>query len=257
MNTIEKKIYFVTDAHLGVPDYESSLEREKLLVQWLDSVSSDIAELYLLGDIFDFWFEYKSVVPRGYARLLGKLAQLSDMGVAIHYFTGNHDMWTFGYFEQEIRLKLYREPVEREINGKRFYIGHGDGLGPGDYGYKFIKSVFSNRLSQWLFARLHPNFAFWLANYFSKKSRFSNHTADKAAGNPEQERLVRYAKSLLAQKHYDFFVFGHRHQSLDLPIGNNSRFINVGEWMNKFNYAVFDGEDITIKQFFPHTEKMQ
>lgn len=165
-----KKIYFASDFHLGVPTYEKSLEREKKIVKWLDSIKADAEELYLMGDVFDFWFEYKTVAPRGYVRLLGKLAELSDAGIKLFYFTGNHDMWTFDYLKKELNATIYRKPIEQEYNGKKFYIGHGDGLGPGDHGYKFIKKIFASSISQWLFARLHPNFGIGLANYFSKKA---------------------------------------------------------------------------------------
>ena len=176
---MKNKIYFISDFHLGVPDYERSLDREKKIVRWLEFIKTDAAELYLLGDVFDFWFEYKHAVPRGYVRLLGKLAELSDSGIKIHYFTGNHDMWVFDYIPKEIGATLYREPVIRTYGEKKFFIGHGDGLGPGDHGYKFIKKIFASKTCQWLFARFHPNFGTWLANYFSRKSRIATGTSDE------------------------------------------------------------------------------
>jgi len=221
-----KKIYFASDFHLGVPDYEKSLVREKRIVQWLDMIKQDAEELYLLGDVFDFWFEYKTVVPRGYVRLLGKLAELSDAGIPIHYFTGNHDMWTFDYLEKELNVKIYRAPIEAEYNGKQFFIGHGDGLGPGDHGYKFIKKVFASPVSQWLFARLHPNFGIGIAEYFSKKSRIATGTTDEKFLGDEKEWLVIHSKELLEKKHYDFLIFGHRHLPLDIKINGSSRYIN-------------------------------
>ncbi|MBP6656822.1 MAG: UDP-2,3-diacylglucosamine diphosphatase, partial [Bacteroidia bacterium] len=193
-----KKIYFASDFHLGVPTYENSLEREHKIVKWLDSIKADAEELYLLGDVFDFWFEYRTVVPRGYVRLLGKLAELSDSGIKIHYFTGNHDMWTFDYLEKELNVIIYRAPIEISYNGKAFYIGHGDGLGPGDHGYKFIKKVFASKVCQWLFARLHPNFGIGIANYFSKKSRIATGTTDEKFLGEEKEWLVIYSKEILA-----------------------------------------------------------
>jgi len=244
-----KKIYFASDFHLGVPDQESSLIREKKIVRWLESIRHDAEELYLLGDVFDFWFEYKTVVPRGYVRLLGKLAELSDEGVTIHYFTGNHDMWTFDYLVQELKVKLYRKPIEAEYGGKIFYIGHGDGLGPGDHGYKFIKKVFSNPVCQWLFARLHPNFGIGIANYFSRKSRIATGTLDEIFLGEEKEWLVIHSKELLEKKHYDFLIFGHRHLPLDLPVNGKSRYINLGDWIRYDSYAVFDGESLSLKYF--------
>lgn len=242
-----KKIYFASDFHLGVPTYEKSLEREHKIVKWLDSIKADAEELYLLGDVFDFWFEYRTVVPRGYVRLLGKLAELSDSGIKIHYFTGNHDMWTFDYLEKELNVIIYRAPIEISYNGKAFYIGHGDGLGPGDHGYKFIKKVFASKVCQWLFARLHPNFGIGIANYFSKKSRIATGTTDEKFLGEEKEWLVIYSKEILAKKHFDYLIFGHRHLPLDIKIGS-SRYINLGDWIQYFTYGVFDGAEFELKK---------
>lgn len=245
-----KKIYFISDFHLGVPDYESSLKREKLVVKWLGQVKEDASEIYFLGDVFDFWFEYKTVVPKGYVRLLGKIAELSDAGIIIHYFTGNHDMWCNDYFPKELGVKLYKQPVEREINGVSFFLGHGDGLGPEDKGYKMLKKVFSNPFCQWLFARLHPNFGIRLANYFSKTSRSANGTSDEEFLGEEKEWLLQYCKSILAGgQDINYFIFGHRHLPLDLKINDNSRYINLGEWINYNSYAVFDGDKVELKRF--------
>lgn len=243
-----KKIYFASDFHLGVPTYEKSLEREHKIVKWLESIRSDAEELYLLGDVFDFWFEYKTVVPRGYVRLLGKLAELSDAGIKIHYFTGNHDMWTFDYLEKELNFTIYRAPIEKTYNGKSFFIGHGDGLGPGDHGYKFIKKVFASKICQWLFARLHPNFGLGIANYLSKKSRIATGTTDEKFLGEENEWLVIYSKEILEKKHYDYLIFGHRHLPLDIKI-ENSRYINLGEWIQYFTYGVFDGTEFKLIPF--------
>ena len=243
------KIYFISDFHLGVPDAASSLEREKRVVRWLEMVKKDASEIYLLGDVFDFWFEYRHAVPRGHVRLLGKLAELSDMGIRLHYFTGNHDMWIFDYLPSEIGMKLYREPVTRVMNEKSFYIGHGDGLGPGDHGYKFIKKVFSNRVCQWLFARLHPNFGIPLAMYFSRKSRIATGDTDEKFLGEEKEWLIIYSKELLEKNHYDYLVFGHRHLPLNIKVGENSRYINLGEWINFNTYGVFDGTEMKLETF--------
>lgn len=254
MESPKNKIYFISDFHLGAPDKEKSLVREKRIVRWLDMVRSDAAEIYLMGDIFDFWFEYRHAVPRGYVRLLGKLAELADSGIKLHYFTGNHDMWVFDYLPSEIGLTIYREPVERVIGKHTFYIGHGDGLGPGDHGYKFIKKVFANKFCQWLFARLHPNFGIPLALYFSRKSRIATGTADEKFLGEENEWLIVYSKELLAKKHYDYLIFGHRHLPLDIKLGSESRYINLGEWINYNTYAVFDGNDISLLKFESETK---
>jgi UDP-2,3-diacylglucosamine hydrolase len=244
-----KKIYFASDFHLGVPDYASSLEREKRIVRWLQTIENDCEELYLLGDVFDFWFEYKTVVPRGHVRLLGKLAELSDKGIKIHYFTGNHDMWTFDYLVKEIKVELHRNPIEKEYNGKQFYIGHGDGLGPGDHGYKFIKKIFASPVCQWLFARLHPNLGVGIAQYFSRKSRVATGNIDEVFLGEEKEWLLIHSKELLAKKHYDYLIFGHRHLPLDIKINGSSRYINLGDWFKNNTYAVFDGNTLELKHF--------
>lgn len=246
---IGKKIYFASDQHLGAPNHKESLKREKHFVKWLDTVKEDAHEIFLLGDLFDFWFEYKTAVPKGYVRVLGKIAEITDSGIPVTFFTGNHDMWMFDYLPQEIGITLYRDPIERQINGKTFLIGHGDGLGPGDHGYKFIKKVFRNPVCQWLFARLHPNFGIGLANYFSSKSRIANGDSDKHFLGEENEWLAIYAKEQLQKKHYDYFIFGHRHLPLDLKVGDNSRYINIGEWVSDFTYGVFDGHEMALEAF--------
>lgn len=249
MNSKKNNIYFISDFHLGVPDYASSLAREKKIVRWLEFIRKDAAELYLLGDVFDFWFEYKYAVPKGFVRLLGKLAELADEGIKIHYFTGNHDMWVFDYLPHEIGLVVYREPIQRTIGGKKFYIGHGDGLGPGDHGYKFIKKVFANKLCQWLFARLHPNFGMGLGEYLSRRSRISTGSHDEKYLGDDKEFLVIFAREFLKKEHVDYFIFGHRHLPLDIRAGENSRYINLGEWINYNKYAVFDGNNLSFLSF--------
>lgn len=244
-----KKIYFASDFHLGVPNKYESLLREKKLVQWLDDIEKDAQQIFLVGDIFDFWFEYKTVVPRGFTRLLGKIASICDRGIKVHYFTGNHDMWTFGYLEEELGVSLYRNPVEVCINNKQFYIGHGDGLGPGDNGYKFIKKIFSSPISQWLFARLHPNFGIGLANFWSGKSRAANLPVDEVFLGEDKEWLIIYCKEVLQKKHYNYFVFGHRHLLLDVTLQENSRYINLGDWFKTPHYAVFNGENLILKSY--------
>lgn len=244
-----KKIYFASDVHLGIPNFADSLVREKMFVAWLDEIKTDAQEIYLMGDLFDFWFEYKSVVPKGYIRLLGKLAELTDAGIKVNLFTGNHDMWLFDYLPTELNINLFRKPIERTYSGKTFYLGHGDGLGPGDYKYKFIKKVFANKVCQWLFARLHPNFAFAIANYFSQSSRIATGNADDKYLGDEKEWLVVYCKEILQTKHFDYFIFGHRHLPLDIQLSEKSRYINLGDWVRYFTYAVFDGDKIELKKF--------
>jgi UDP-2,3-diacylglucosamine hydrolase len=247
-----KKIFFASDLHLGVPNHEKSLAREKRFVQWLTEIENQAAEIFIVGDLFDFWFEYKKAVPRGFVRVLGKLAELSDRGIKIHLFTGNHDMWIFDYLPQEIGAQLYREPIVREWNNKKFYIGHGDGLGPGDHGYKFIKKVFANPFLQWSFARLHPNFGIGLADYFSRSSRAKTGEKDAIFLGEDKEWLVIYAKDLLKKEHYDYFVFGHRHLPLDIDLKQGgARYINLGDWIRYYTYALFDGEKLQLKEYGP------
>lgn len=247
-----KKIYFLSDFHLGVPDYARSLEREKKLVVFLESIRHDAQEIFIAGDMFDFWYEYKTVVPKGYVRLLGKLAEITDSGIPVHFFLGNHDMWMSGYFEQELNIPVYAAPKTFEWNGKTFYIGHGDGLGPGDHGYKFLKKVFRNRICQWLFGQLHPSWGIGLANYFSRKSRAKTGTSDEHFLGEEKEWLIIYSREVLKTQHYDYFIFGHRHYPLDFPLNNSSRYINLGDWITNFTYAYFDGSDVHLTSLADH-----
>ena len=242
------KIYFASDLHLGVPNREKSLVREKLFVQWLDEIKNDAEAIYLVGDIFDFWFEYKKAVPKGYVRLLGKLAEISDSGIPIHIFTGNHDMWLFDYLEDEINAHIYREPIEISMKGKRFFISHGDGLGPGDNGYKLIKKIFKNKLCQWLFERIHPNLGISIAQYWSKKSRIANGEKDESYYG-EKEWLTQFCKEKMKTIEVDYFIFGHRHLPLQVDLGNNTIYINLGEWVNYNSYAVFDGKKLELKRY--------
>lgn len=244
-----KNIYFLSDAHLGVPDHASSLARERKLVDWLQNVSKDAEAIYLLGDIFDFWFEYKQVVPRGFVRLFGTIARLTDQGLPVYFFPGNHDLWVGDYFEKEMGMKVYHDPLITEYNGKKFYIAHGDGLGKGDYGYKMLKKIFKCRLCQWIFARLHPNFAIGIARYFSRKSRVANGDSDERFLGEEKEYLIGYAKEILAKEHFDYFIFGHRHLPLEIKVNENSTYFNLGEWFKRFTYGVFNGETMQIRSF--------
>jgi UDP-2,3-diacylglucosamine hydrolase len=244
-----KKIYFASDFHLGVPSFEASLLREKKLVRWLNEVRKDAEEIYLLGDLFDFWFEYKHAVPRGYSRLLGKLSEITDSGIPIHVFTGNHDMWIFDYLPKECGVIVHREPIKRTFNGKTFLIGHGDGLGPGDHGYKVIKKIFASSICQWLFARLHPNFGIGLAQSLSRYSRTTTGDKDRVFLGDDKEWLIIYCREILKQEHIDFFVFGHRHLEMKIELAPNSTYINLGEWLSHSHYAEFDGDKVDLKIF--------
>jgi UDP-2,3-diacylglucosamine hydrolase len=241
------KIYFASDFHLGIPNKEKSLEREKLIVQWLDEIKKDAAEIYLMGDMFDFWFEYRNTVPKGFTRLLGKIAEICDSGIPVSVFTGNHDMWMFDYLQDELGVNIFRKPVVREFYGKRFFLAHGDGLGPGDHGYKFIKKIFANPLCQWLFARIHPNTGIGIANFWSRRSRMANGVKDEFKGE-ENEYLINFVKDTLKKEHYDYFIFGHRHLPMQMQIGN-AEYLNLGEWVNYSTYAVFDGNKLELKHY--------
>jgi len=244
-----KKIYFASDFHLGVPNAESSLERERKIVRWLTSIEHDAHEIFLVGDIFDFWFEYKHAIPKGFSRLQGKIAELTDRGIPVHFFTGNHDMWMFDYFPKELGVTVNRSNVERVWNGKTFFIGHGDGLGPGDKWYKFMKKCFEARWTRWCFARLHPNFGIGMANFWSRKSRAATGDSDSKFLGEENEWLVIYCKEQLQEKHRDYFVFGHRHLPMDIRLNETSRYINLGEWIHYTTYGVFDGKELTLEKF--------
>ncbi|CAN5430743.1 UDP-2,3-diacylglucosamine diphosphatase [soil metagenome] len=244
-----KKVYFISDFHLGVPNYASSLDREKKIVRWLNMIQKDVHTLYLMGDVFDYWFEYKQVVPKGFVRLLGKLAELADSGVEIHYFTGNHDMWVFDYLPMEIGMQIHREPISKEYNNKQFYLGHGDGLGPGDHGYKFLKKVLANPVLQWMFARLHPNLGIGLMRYFSNTSRIATGNSDDIFMGEDKEWLIIYSQEVLKKDFYNYFIFGHRHLPIDYHLTEKSRYINLGEWINYQTYAEFDGHDLQLKKF--------
>ncbi len=243
-------IYFASDLHLGTPDFAASLEREKKFVRWLDAIAADAQAIYLVGDLFDYWFEYKTVVPRGFIRLLGKLAQLRDAGIEIYAFTGNHDLWMRDYFEQELQIPVYRQPIVREIGGKTFFIGHGDGLGPGDYGYKIMKKLFINPLCQWSFRQLHPDLSMRVASYFSRRSRAAQEKRepDKFEAK-EKEWLFLYAQRKLQQQHIDYFIFGHRHLPLNLQLTPQSQYINLGDWIKYYTYATFNGETAQLLTF--------
>lgn len=252
--TENQKIYFLSDPHLGVPDHASSLVREKRIVRFLRMAATDAAEVHLVGDLFDMWFEYKHVVPRGGVRLLGAMAELVDQGIPVHIHIGNHDMWMFDYLPEEVGAILHHGPVARVWNGKTFLIGHGDGLGPGDHGYKFIKRIFRNPFMQWCFARLHPNLGLGIAHFWSGRSRLKNYENDRKFLGAEREWLALYAREVLLKEHYDHFIFGHRHLPMEIPLGTagtaaaegGPTYTNLGDWISWFTYAVFDGKELKL-----------
>lgn len=243
-----KKIYFASDFHLGVPDYKSSLVREKKIVAWLNIIAKDAYSIYLLGDVFDFWFEYKYSVPKGFIRLQGKLAELSDSGINIHMFTGNHDMWMFDYFPREFNITVFREPQELIVNKRKFLIGHGDGLGKGEAGYKLLKRIFTNKVCQRLFAMIHPNLGIGIANKWSKKSRNTSSTGtNRFLG--EKEKLLNYCKKLEISNHHDYYIFGHRHLPMEIKLNEKCLYVNLGDWVNFSKYGEFDGEEFKLLNF--------
>jgi len=244
---IGKKIYFVSDLHLGAMALKNNNERELLFVDWLQTIRNDASMLFLMGDYFDFWFEYRKVVPKGFVRSLGALASICDSGIPVHFFTGNHDIWAFDYLSEEIGMIVHRENVSMELLGKKFFLSHGDDLGKKDFGYQLIKNFFHNRIAQWTFAKIHPDLSFRLAHYWSKKSRLSYKNGDTFAKSIESEEQYIYAKSVLGKEHFDYFVFGHRHIVLDTPLAADSRLIILGDWIRKFSYGIFDGTDFKIE----------
>ncbi len=244
-----KKAYFSSDNHLGVPTAKESKVKEAKFITWLDTIKKDAGVIFLLGDLFDFWHEYKTVVPKGFVRTLGKLAEITDSGIPIHFFVGNHDLWMNGYFEEELNIPVYHRPKEFNINGEKFFIGHGDGLGPGDKGFKLMKKLFTNPVSQWLFRWIHPDIGVPLAQKLSTKNKLISGDDDTVFLGEENEWLVQYCKRKLNQKHRNHFVFGHRHLPLQIPLKNNALYTNLGDWCNHYTYAVFDGKEVFLNHF--------
>ncbi len=249
-----KKIYFASDAHFGLSGPEESIPREKLFAGWLQKIRDDAHEIYLLGDIFDFWFEYKKVVPRGFTRILGKISEITDSGIPVHFFTGNHDIWVFDYLGSETGMTIHRGALVTEIYGKKFYLAHGDGLDENDRSFRIMNRIFTNPLLQWLFARLHPNFALWFGQKWSHSSRYSKELITPFRGQENEEHMI-FANRLLEKEHFDYFIFGHRHFPIDVPLKNGkSRYINLGDWLWHFTYGVFDGEKMEVKKYSPQID---
>jgi UDP-2,3-diacylglucosamine hydrolase len=251
----KNKIYFISDIHLGLHPLAESAKREKILVKWLESIKNEAAELYLLGDIFDFWHEYRKVVPRGFTRFLGKLAELADNGTCIYYFTGNHDVWVYDYLPAEIGLTVYRNHIVKEIDGFRFFIGHGDEVVKKDIGYRLLKGIFTNRVLQWLFARIHPNASLAFGHSWSRSSRYAKGIIAEPYRGDEREWQVAFARNILKKDYYDFFLFGHRHIPFDVKVGEKSRVINLGDWITHFTYAVWNGKDLELHSIMADKEE--
>jgi UDP-2,3-diacylglucosamine hydrolase len=244
-----KKIYFSSDNHLGAPNAEESKLREKKFVRWLNEIESDAAAIFLLGDLFDFWFEYKHVVPKGFVRVFGKLAELSDSGIPIYFFVGNHDLWMQDYFEKELNIPVYHQPKTFSFNNKKFFIGHGDGLGPGDKGYKRMKKVFTNSFAKWLYRWFHPDIGVPLAKHLSVKNKMISGDEDEQFLGKDNEWLAQYANRKLESEYFDYFVFGHRHLPMEVELNKDSTYYNLGDWISHYTYGVFDGEKFELKEF--------
>lgn len=245
----DKKIYFVSDQHFGAPTPEASKVREKVFLNWLNEIEENVSVLFLLGDLFDFWFEYKEVVPKGFVRVLGKLANLVDSGIHVHYFVGNHDLWMRDYFQTELGIPIYYKPKDFTIDGTKFFIGHGDGLGPSDKFYKRIKKLITNPLAKRLYRGLHPDIGMRLGHYFSVKNKLISGTEDISLLDYNKEWLTQYAHRKLELKHRDFFLFGHRHIPMEIELNSKSKYINLGDWITHFTYGVFDGKNFELKKW--------
>ena len=243
-----KRIYFCSDNHLGSPNRNLSLEREKIFITWLDQIKTDAQAIFFLGDLFDFWFEYKRVVPKGFTRLFGKLAELSDSGIDLFFFVGNHDCWIGNYFEDELGINVFHKKVDLNIDNYNILIGHGDGLGPGDSKYKFLKLLFRNPILKKLFSFIHPDIGISLGKFLSQKNKIISGD-EKVFESEDKEMLFSYCKDVLKTKYYHFFIFGHRHVPLELDLGNNSKYFNTGDWITHFSYLVYDGNSFNLNYF--------
>lgn len=245
-----KNVYFLSDAHLGSLAIAHDRMRERRIVRFLDDIKHKAAAVYLLGDVFDFWHEYRYVVPKGYTRLLGKISELTDMGVEVHFFTGNHDIWCGDYLEKECGVVLHRKPLTVEIYGKEFYLAHGDGLGSSDKCFLFLRSMFHNTVCQKLFAAIHPRWGMWFGLNWAKLSRLKHEGQEGISVPPDEDELLDYCRRYLV-KHPDinYFIYGHRHVDVDLPVGDYSRYIILGDWISKCTFAVFDGKDLFVENY--------
>lgn len=240
--TINGNVFFASDFHLGAPNREESNLRERKIIDWLDQIKDRCTHLFLLGDIFDFWFEYKDVVPRGYFLLLSKLHELHEKGIIIYYFTGNHDMWVEDYFVKELGTIIFKQQQAFVINGKKCLVGHGDGLGPKDHGYKFIKAVFAFRPNRKLYSCLHPRHSFAIARFFSHTSRSMASSKERHYMGDDKEYLVQYCQEVIKNEEIDYFIYGHRHLIIEKGIGDHATYFNIGDWITHFSYLEFPAE---------------
>lgn len=245
-----QQVLFLSDFHLGIPNYDKSLERELKICSLLDQFKDSISDIYFVGDVFDFWFEYNTVIPKGYYRFFGKLAELADKGIQLHFFKGNHDMWMRDFFIKEFKAKIYSEPISITIQSKKFLLGHGDGLGPGDHKYKALKLFFSSSICKFLYRWIHPDIGMSIANYFSQRSRFAQESVVETYQGHTQEWLYIYAEDKLKSEQIDYFIFGHRHLPIYTSVSNSqSKYINLGDWLSYDTYAIFDGNDVSLYQY--------
>ena len=246
-----KNVYFLSDAHLGSLALDHRRTQERRLVRFLDSIKEKAAAVYLLGDMFDFWDEYKYVVPKGYTRFLGKLSELTDRGVEVHFFTGNHDLWTYGYLEQECGVIVHRKPETTEIYGKVFFLAHGDALGDPDNRFKLLRRLFHNRTCQRLLNAIHPRWGVALGLNWAKHSRLKRANGKEPPYMGEdREFLVLFTKEYMkTHRNIDYFIYGHRHIELDITLERKARVMILGDWIWQFTYVVFDGEHIFMEQY--------
>lgn len=249
-----KKTYFISDAHLGSLATQDPKEQEKQLCRFLDEIKPQAESLYMLGDIFDFWFEYRNAVPKGFTRLLGKLSELTDNGVAVHFFTGNHDIWCKDYLTKECGVIMHYEPEVVEIEGKTFFLAHGDGLGDRSKSFKFLRVIFHNPFCQWMFRWLHPDLGLPFGLNWAKNSRIKHMQGGTEADPPymgeNHEPLVLFAKHYIKEKpETDYLIFGHRHIELDLMLTRQNRLLILGDWITQFTYAEFSNGELTLKNF--------
>ena len=244
-----KKIYFASDQHFGSPSLKLSKEREMYFLEWLDKIQKDAFSLFLLGDLFDFWFEYNKVVPKGFVRVLGKLANFTDNGISVHFFVGNHDLWMKDYFEKELNISVHFNPEDFVFNNKKFFLGHGDGLGSKDTGYKLMKKIFTNKLAQRAFRILHPDLGIRMGQYFSSRNKKISSKKDSTLIGDDNKNHSFYISEKLKQEHFDFFIFGHLHKPLEINLNSKSKYINLGDWISHFTYGSFDGTKLELKKW--------
>lgn len=254
---MKNKYYFISDIHLGLYPEEKSKEREKLVVNWLESIKVDAKELFLVGDIFDFWYEYKRVVPKGFVRFLGKLAELSDNGIVINFITGNHDQWVRNYFIEEIGMNIYNNKIVKEINGLKILISHGDGVGPGEYSYKLLKYLFNNKLLKWIFNKLHPDIAMLIGKNWSKHSRYGRGIEAEPITKLNDELQIIHALNLLQKEHFDYIIYGHRHIPYIIKVDDKSTIVNLGDWITNFTYGVLENKTFILKSINPNIKILE